>query len=75
MKLSMDERAALNAEEAKRTAEADARWHAALQKGEEDLKALHASHEWKAAGRVIKHLWGIFVLLPVVLGILFAIVK
>jgi hypothetical protein len=27
------------------------------------------------AGRIVKHLWIIFVLLPVVLGILFAIVK
>lgn len=29
----------------------------------------------KDAGRIIKHLWIIFVLLPVVLGILFAILK
>ncbi len=28
-----------------------------------------------AAGRIIKHLWTIFVLLPVVLGILFMLVK
>jgi len=27
----------------------------------------------KASGRIVKHLWIIFVLLPVVLGILFAI--
>jgi hypothetical protein len=37
--------------------------------------ALKSSHEWKSAGRIIGHLWTIFVLLPVVLGILYAIVK
>ena len=35
--------------------------------------ALHNSHEWRSAGRIVKHLWTIFVLLPVVLGILFAL--
>jgi len=29
----------------------------------------------EATGRIVKHLWIIFVLLPVVLGILFAILK
>lgn len=35
--------------------------------------ALSASPEWKSAGRIIRHLWGIFVLLPIILGILGAI--
>ena len=36
---------------------------------------LHSSPEWKSAGRIVKHLWTIFVLLPVMLGILFAILR
>jgi len=39
------------------------------------MQALENSNEWKSAGRIIKHLWTIFVLLPIVLAVLFAIVK
>ena len=35
--------------------------------------AFRNTPEWKAAGRIVKHLWIIFVCLPIVLGILFAI--
>ena len=35
---------------------------------------LHNTPEWKSAGRIVKHLWIIFVCLPIVLGILFEIV-
>jgi hypothetical protein len=38
-----------------------------------ELAAVRHTPEWKSAGRIVKNLWIIFVLLPVVLGILGAI--
>jgi len=37
--------------------------------------ALRQSPEWRAVGRIIKHMWIIAVLLPVALGLLFAVLK
>ena len=37
-------------------------------------EALRSTPEWKAAGRIVTHMWIIFLLLPVVLVILYAVV-
>jgi hypothetical protein len=49
--------------------------YVSIERQHADKEALLNSHEWKSAGRIVKHLWIIFVLLPVLLGIGYALLQ
>ena len=72
------EQASLQAGQARLQAERDearAKKRAELQENPFDTRTEVSADAKHIAGRIIKHLWIIFVLLPIVLGVLWALMK